>query len=155
MKRRTTTPRALAAIGLALILGLSAACGGDDGPASAGGSSTTEIPRAVSTTATTATDLSYAGLCAGIAAADAGDLEGVDKVFDHGPLHELAARATEIDRAVAAQLLVAKEKVESAMSNDATTPPSLAAALNALAEATRQAQRTVGDPVLGDCSEGT
>jgi methylaspartate ammonia-lyase len=154
VKPQRTVPRSIAVVGLALTLGLSAACSGDDEPASTSGSSTTTRPT-VSTTSTTAPDLSYAGLCAAIAAAGAGDLDGVEQVFDHGPLHELAASATEIDRAVAAQLLVAKEKVEAAISDDATTPASLAADLNALAEATRQAQRTVGDPVLADCSEGT
>lgn len=155
MKSQRTIPRSIAVVGLALTLGLSAACSGDDEPASTSGSSTTRTPPTVSTTSTTAPDISYAGLCAAITAAEAGDLDGVEQVFDHGPLHELAARATEINRAVAAQLLVAKEKVEAAISDDTTTPASLAADLNALAEATRQAQRTVGDPVLADCSEGT
>lgn len=150
---RMISARAMVAVGLALAVSLTAACSDDDEPLSASESSTTQLT--VSTPADSLPDVSYAGLCAAVAAAEAGDIERVAQVFDHGPLHELAASATEIDRAVAAQLLVAKGKVEAAMHDDATTHASLATDLTALAEATRQAQRTVGDPVLGECTEGS
>ena len=152
MTRRMPLSRAVAAFAVVLSLGATA-CSGDDDSVGAADGSTTEPT--VSTTATTLADTSFAGLCAALAAAEAGDLDGAAQVFDHGPLHELAAKATEIDRAVAARLLEAKEQVEAATTDDSTTSASLTSDLTALAEATRQAQRTVGDPVLGTCTEGS
>lgn len=153
MKRRTPATGVMTAVVMVLSLGAATACSGDDDPVATADGSTTEPT--VSTTATTLADVSYAGLCAALAAAEAEDVDGAARVFDHGPLHELAAKATEIDRATAARLLEAKQQVEAATTDDSTTPETLAADLTTLAEATRQAQRTVGDPVLGSCSEGS
>jgi hypothetical protein len=68
-------------------------------------------------------------------------------------LHALAEETLEADRALGARLLEAKEAVESALTDPSTTPASLKAKLTALADLTRDAQRTTGEPELAPCSK--
>lgn len=89
---------------------------------------------------------SFAGLCAARQAANAGDVAGAKASFDHGPLHALAAKAEDADRAVAANLLENKEHLESLTKKPDVDPGELAAALNDLINATRGAQRATGEP---------
>ena len=122
------------AVGLVAVL---SGCGGDSEPEAA----------------PTAASDDYAGLCTSIATAESGTLEQVTAVFDHGPLHALAEETLEADRALGARLLEAKEAVESALTDPSTTPASLKAKLTALADLTREAQRTTGEPELAPCSK--
>ncbi|HEX2064101.1 MAG TPA: hypothetical protein VHE80_06740, partial [Acidimicrobiales bacterium] len=57
----------------------------------------------------------YAGLCTARSAARSGEVASAGNAFSdraHQPLHELAARAAERDRAAAGRLLEAKQAVE-------------------------------------------
>jgi len=61
------------------------------------------------------------GLCEASTKADKGDVDGAGKEFydtAHQPLHDLAAEVSDVDRAVAARLLEAKEAVESSLEGD-------------------------------------
>jgi hypothetical protein len=61
------------------------------------------------------------GLCEAAMKAEAGDTAGAEEVFYdivHQPLHDLAAATSEVDRALAARLLEAKEAVESGLDTD-------------------------------------
>lgn len=93
----------------------------------------------------------YAGICEAMTRAKDGDLERAALVFDHGPLHELAAELLETDRSVAARLLEAKQRVEATLLSRFGASGDALAALEALATATRDAQRAAGEPVLGPC----
>lgn len=95
----------------------------------------------------------FASLCAVLDAANAGDLEAANTGFDHGPLHELAEQVTEIDRGVAADLLQAKEAVESALADDTTDPTEAAALVTQLTDATRAAYEAAGQPAPAPCTE--
>jgi hypothetical protein len=60
-------------------------------------------------------------LCEASTKADKGDVDGAGKEFydtAHQPLHDLAAEVSDVDRAVAARLLEAKEAVESSLEGD-------------------------------------
>jgi hypothetical protein len=96
---------------------------------------------------------SYAGLCDARDAAAAGDLSAAAAAFDHGPLHDLASRALEVDRGLGARLLEAKEDVESTLADETSDPATAARKLDALAEVTREAQRATDalPGVLPDC----
>ena len=119
------------------------------------GDATTEAaPRSASTTTIPSGD-EFASLCAALDAADAGDIETARQAFDHGPLHDLADAAIDVDRAVAARLLVAKEAVEGALA-DSTTPPSeVAHALRTLADATAAALTVTGVSTRALCEQET
>lgn len=111
-------------------------------------------PRSASTTTIRSGD-EFGSLCAALDAADAGDIETARQAFDHGPLHDLADAAIDLDRAVAARLLVAKEAVESALA-DSTTPPSeVAHALRTLAGATAAALTATGVSTRALCEQET
>jgi hypothetical protein len=71
-------------------------------------------------------------LCKAKAEADAGDLASAKRTFDdvHAGIHELATATEEVDRAAAARLLEAKQRVEAGL-----TATSLAELLPAVAEA--------------------
>lgn len=92
-------------------------------------------------------------LCEAAELADDGDLNAAHGVFlsrAHGRLHELAAEASDLDRAAAARLLEAKADVE------ATLPledPAAADALDALIAATRSAIEVVTDEPRPACEE--
>lgn len=91
------------------------------------------------------------GLCQAGDAAGHGDAAGARAVFfdrSHQPLHELAAAAQERDRASAARLLEAKERVESGLDKGS---PTLADDLDALAVATGRAMAVAGSRDPGPC----
>jgi hypothetical protein len=92
-----------------------------------------------------------AGLCAAADEARAGDGDDARRTFfdqSHDDLHELADEASTEDRAAAAELLRAKEAVESDFE---TSSPSLADDLDALVAATRASARAIGAPVPAGC----
>lgn len=108
----------------------------------------------VETASTGTADADYfETLCAVLAAANAGDVAAANAGFDHGPLHELAEGVTDIDRGVAADLLEAKEAVESALAEDSTDPAEAAALVLDLTEATRAAYGAAGEPVPEPCDQ--
>lgn len=150
-----TTPTRLALV-VALGLGSTAACGGDESPALDAGT-TTEATASVEPTGSSVArpvDNEYfTRLCGVLAAAVAGDLDIARTEFDHGPLHELADRVIDVDRAVAASLLEAKEAVESDLDDPATPPAQAVTDFRALTEATLDAYEAVGDPVPPPCDD--
>lgn len=87
---------------------------------------------------------SAAGLCEAAGAADRSDFGQAEETFYdtvHQPLHDLAAAVAQVDRAIAAVLLEAKESVESGFDND---DPGLAGSLQRLVAATDDALRSTG-----------
>jgi hypothetical protein len=95
----------------------------------------------------------FASLCAVLDDVGAGDLQAANAGFDHGPLHELADQVTDIDRGVAADLLQAKEAVESALADDTTDPAEAAVLVAELTDATLAAYAAAGQPVPEPCTE--
>lgn len=85
--------------------------------------------------------------CTAAAAASAGDVEAADRAFAeaHDGLHELAADLGEIDRAVAADLLVAKQQAEAAFAAD-PAPADLASRLDDLVSQVRRGLETDDQP---------
>ena len=124
---RTRTRIVFAAAGAASLL---AACGGSG---SDNADSAEKHPESA-----------FAGLCAARAAAEDGDTAAAKKEFDHGPLHALAASAEKTDRAVAADLLENKERVETLTNKQDIDAAVLRDALDKLITATQGAQRAVG-----------
>ena len=93
----------------------------------------------------------YEGLCAAHASALSGDLDDAEKSFHdtaHEPLHELSKDAQEQDRAAAARLLEAKELVESGFEHG---KPAIAADVESLLAATREAIGATGEPKPAPC----
>ena len=145
-------PRIVPALLIALVA-LSAACGSDDESPEAANSSATTGAAGTATTATTGpTAVTVAGesvpvaRLAGYAASlcesarqAATDVDAARKTFNgraHDGLHLIARGLEEVDRAAAATLLQAKQKVEA----DFSKPPpaaQLVADLNQLADVTR------------------
>lgn len=133
-----TPPRTRTALALLALAGF-AACSDDGAPT-------------VEEESTGAADGEYfASLCAVLDDADAGDLEAANAGFDHGPLHELAEQVTEVDRGVAADLLQAKEAVESALADEATDPTEAATLVADLTTATLAAYEAAGLTVPAPC----
>lgn len=94
-----------------------------------------------------------AGVCdaAQAAAIDVAAARDVFFDFAHDGLHDLADRATDIDRTVAGELLRDKEQVEGLL--DGSTPPEqLRLALLHLHESTAAAAIAVGSPEPEECS---
>ena len=91
----------------------------------------------------------YGPLCEALRYARRGDLPSARQIFHdqaHQPLHELAERATEQDRSVAARLLEAKQRVEFIVdAPGADLEPSLAMLLEAI-EAALEVTGTVDIP---------
>ncbi|MDE0805515.1 MAG: hypothetical protein OSA99_19615 [Acidimicrobiales bacterium] len=69
----------------------------------------------------------------------------------HEDLHTLAADVTELDRAVAARLLRAKERVESALSAE-FPDEQLTAMIQTLVDATQEAARVIDPSTEAGCS---
>lgn len=91
-------------------------------------------------------------VCEAAREARGGDADSARVVFfddAHQPLHELAAQASEIDRAAAARLHEAKQAVESAFSDG-----DVEAAFSRLVPATDAALQTVDGPRVPCASEG-
>lgn len=91
------------------------------------------------------------GVCQAADAARQGDPAGARAAFfdrAHQTLHELAAAAQERDRATAARLLEAKERVETGLERSS---PTLAADLDVLAVTTGRAIATAGGRDPGPC----
>ena len=120
--------------GAAMMLGVLAACGNGTG-----------------SSASEAGD-GFAGICAALTAARAGDIAGARSAFDHGPLHDLAGAASDVDRAAAARLLESKQRVESLMEEADPSPREVVVELQNLADAAAGAQVAAGDEEVVDCS---
>ena len=91
------------------------------------------------------------GVCRAGEAARQGDPVGARAAFfdrSHQPLHELAAVTQERDRAAAARLLEAKERVESGLEK---ASPTLADDLDTLAVVTGRAMAAAGSRDPGPC----
>lgn len=91
------------------------------------------------------------GVCQAADAASHGNPAGARTAFfdrAHQPLHELAAAAQESDRAAAARLLEAKERVETGLEKSS---PTLGADLDVLAVTTGQAMAAAGSRDPGPC----
>ncbi len=94
------------------------------------------------------------GLCRSFAAAASGDVVGAERVFDdtvHGPLHDIAREATVVDRAVAGQLLEAKQAVEHHFEGAPADPAVLGRDLARLTGTTRAALTLTGRPAEHVC----
>ncbi|HEX6310628.1 MAG TPA: hypothetical protein VF152_03300 [Acidimicrobiia bacterium] len=130
--------RALLAAGIVAGLALSA-CGDDGDNGSSSGASASPWSGTV------------AGLCTAAEEARAGDADAAETTFfdeAHDDLHELADETAAADRAAAADLLRAKEAVES---DFASPSPALATDLDTLVTATRDAVGAIGAPVPPEC----
>ncbi len=92
-----------------------------------------------------------AGVCdAARASADVGEARAVFFDLAHDGLHDLADRASDLDRTAAAELLRDKEQVERLL--DGSTPPEqLRLALHHLHESTVAAAAVVGSPNPKEC----
>lgn len=124
------------------------------GACSAGGDPTVEAGTTAATATTGVTNAEYfESLCAVRDDATAGDIAAARAGFDHGPLHELADEVTDIDRGVAADLLEAKEAVESALADDTTDPADATALVTDLTEATLAAYAAAGQPIPAPCDQ--
>lgn len=127
----------LAAVVLVLVGSLAIA-------ATAGNDSDAPAPRAGATP--------LGGVCDALDAARSGDAEDAQAVlFDgaHDGLHDLAARIAEVDRAVAADLLRAKERIEAL--TDSSPASDVRSALADLADATATATRTLDPEAATSC----
>ena len=146
---RLGTTTALIVIAIATLT----ACGDDGGPSAA--SSTTRPEPASTTTRSAPRDPAVAALCAVLETARAGDLEEVRATFDHGPLHSLADELIDLDRGVAAELLVAKEAVESGLAAPDAPATQISEDLEALVDATARAIATRDETTPTGCEEET
>ena len=98
VSRRTAHTRSMATI-LIAVMSSAAACGGDSNP-------------------TGPYQAAALGLCEASMKAETNDVDAAGVEFydtAHQPLHDLAAEVAEVDRALAARLLEAKEAVESGL----------------------------------------
>lgn len=104
-------------------------------------------------TGTARTDSRYVSLCAALDAALAGDVVTARRAFDHGPLHELADAAIDVDRSVAGHLLEAKEAVESDLGDETTSADQIAQDLRSLVDATTNALAITAPRALALCEQ--
>jgi len=92
------------------------------------------------------------GVCDALVAARSGNVEDARAVFfddAHDGLHDLASRSADVDRAVTADLLRAKERIEALM--DSSSASDLQSALAELANATGAAARTLDPEAATSC----
>ena len=92
------------------------------------------------------------GVCDALASARSGDVEDARAVFfddAHDGLHDLASRTAKVDRAVTADLLRAKERIEALM--ESSSASDLQTALADLADATAAAARTLDPEAATSC----
>jgi hypothetical protein len=150
----TVSIRTLLVVTLICVPGVIAGCRGDTADPPTNPASTTAI---IATTPATgaALDPILVNLCGVLKASEAGELEVVRTTFDHGPLHTLANEVIDINRTVAAHLLVAKEAVEADLADAAAPPSDLTADLDALVRATAEALTITGSPTPPSCPGNT
>lgn len=133
--------RAPTALLLALAVAVATACQGEDGASPSPAPSGALGPVTVE-----AADEAVLGLCELV---DATDLDAADATFhdrSHQTLHVVAAATEVVDRAAAADLLVAKERVEADLTG-ADLPASFADDVETLLGRTRDALEVLGlDP---------
>lgn len=95
----------------------------------------------------------HRGLCRALQAAEAGEHDEARTAFfdrSHDGLHDLAARAADIDRSLAADLLEAKQRVEASLDGD-DEAPDLAGDLRSLAAVTASATARVDGADVKEC----
>lgn len=134
-----------------LLAGLVAGCSDNDGAAGSGPSTTADIGADTGPTGAAPPDSRYTSLCAALDAALGGDVSAARRAFDHGPLHELADAAIDVDRSVAAHLLEAKEAVESDLGDETTSADQIAQDLRSLIDATTDALTITAPPAPALC----
>lgn len=124
---------------LVLVALVLAACGGGDA-----GPSPSPLPSgALGPVTPEAADESVLGLCEIVDSTDRAEAEATFLDRSHETLHVIAA-ATEVrDRAAAADLLEAKQRVEADLAGE-ELPPGFAADVEALVDATRAALDSIG-----------
>lgn len=131
-------------------------CGNDDPDEPARGAGPSPSTRATADRGTAVpANPDYAALCTALDAALVGDVDAARAAFDHGPLHDLADAAIDVDRATAARLLEAKEAVESDLANMTRPTGDLADDLRTLVDATIAALTATGQPTLDLCEQET
>lgn len=130
--------------------GVVAGCG-DNTTRSTSSTTTAGVGGHARPTGTTPTDSRYASLCAALDAALAGDVDTARQAFDHGPLHELADAAIDVDRSVAAHLLEAKEALESDLGDEMTSADQIAQDVRRLIDATTDALTITAPPAPALC----
>lgn len=145
----TRVVRTSASILVAFATVILAGCGDDGRPSAA--SSTTRQEPTTTTTTRAPVDPVVGPLCAVLETARTGDLEEVRATFDHGPLHTLADELIELDRAVAAELLIAKEAVEADLAAPDTPIADVTSDLEALVSATADAIATRDGTIPTGC----
>lgn len=151
---RQFAPAALVAA--ALMATALVGCGNDNSDQPTNGarpSTSTEGDAAPGSTAPPNRD--FATLCIALDAALAGDIDAARASFDHGPLHELADAAIDVDRATAARLLEAKEAVEGSLADTTLAADAVADDLRTLVEATIAALTATGEPTPELCEQET
>ncbi|MFA5564668.1 MAG: hypothetical protein WC184_02080 [Acidimicrobiia bacterium] len=119
------------------------------------GDSSERVAPPVESTATQSTEPDYGSMCVALDAALAGNVDVARSAFDHGPLHVLADEAVQIDRGVAAELLRAKEAVESDLADDSTPIATIAEDLRVLVAATDAARATTAGSSTPVCEQET
>ena len=136
-----------------LFAALVSGCGDNDNnmTRSTSPSTTADIGADEGPTGTAPPDSRYASLCAALDAALAGDVDTARQAFDHGPLHELADAAVDVDRSVAAHLLEAKEALESDLGDETASADQIAQALRSLVDATTDALTITAPPAPALC----
>lgn len=133
-----------------LFAGVVAGCG-DNASRSTSPTTTTGVGSHAGPTGTAPIASRFASLCSALDAAVAGDVAMARQSFDHGPLHELADAAIDVDRSVAAHLLEAKEAVESDLGNETTSADQIAQDLRTLIDATTDALTITAPPAPALC----
>lgn len=115
-----------------------------------GGAFLASAVRSDDTAESSAARRTYQEVCAARDAAASGRTREATRLFldrAHGPLHDLAADAADVDRAVAGRLLEAKNVVETVIEERRA----IAAPLGDLADATLQAVQTLGEQDVEPC----
>jgi hypothetical protein len=96
------------------------------------------------------------GLCEAMDLAADGDVPGAERAFQdrvHAYLHDLADRVATFDRPAAAELLVAKQRVEEALRRPEPGPDEVASLLEELQRELSDAADAAGLPPAS-CTEG-
>jgi hypothetical protein len=138
---------------MVLVLGAVLVGCGDDGTDTSAKPTDRPSESQESGSVTSTPESDYASVCVARDAAVAGDIDTARTSFDHGPLHELADAALDVDRAVAAQLLEAKEAVESDLADQTTPAGQVADDLEALVRMTTAALVATGAPTPDFCGQ--
>lgn len=146
----SSSRRAVGVVAVALLI---SACGSSDDDASKATTTSLSTDAAATSSRSLYSNRAFAQLCGVVDAARTGDLVEVRSAFDDGPLHTLAQATVDVDRAVAARLLEAKEAVEADLSEPTTSTAQVTEDLQTLIAATAAARQATGDPTRSTCED--